>query len=157
MGNAGRHQSTGRGQWRQVLARRRWYGVLGMGAGIAALAGAAVIMPGSHSPRPAARSCGLVRCAASTRRSERKHGQPPAVPRGKAARPPVPYIPSSVRHAAPGSHAACTLAPSAGTRTPSAAPPTRPGLKNRTSGKNRLWRVETARVSAKGSTFSSTG
>jgi len=40
--------------------------------------------------------------AASTRRSERKHGQPPAVPRGKAARLPVPYIPSSVCHAAPG-------------------------------------------------------
>jgi hypothetical protein len=64
MGNAGRHQGTGRGRWRQVLARRRWYGALGMGAGIAALAGAAVIMPVGHSPCPAARSCGLVRCAA---------------------------------------------------------------------------------------------
>ena len=64
MGNAGRHQATGLGWWRQVLARRRWYGALGMGAGIAALAGAAVIMPVGHSPRPAARSCGLVGCTA---------------------------------------------------------------------------------------------
>ena len=64
MGNAGRHQATGRGRRRQLLARHRWYGALGMGAAIAALASAAAIMPGSHSPRPAARSCGLVRCTA---------------------------------------------------------------------------------------------
>ena len=65
MGNAGRHQATGRGRWRQVLPRHhRWYGALAMGAGIAALAGAAVIMPASHSPHPAATSCGLVHCAA---------------------------------------------------------------------------------------------
>src|SRR5215469_3628252 len=55
MGNAGRHQATGRGRWRQVLPRHhRWYGALAMGAGIAALAGAAVVMPTSHSPHPAA-------------------------------------------------------------------------------------------------------
>ena len=102
MGNAGRHQATGRGRWRRVLARHRWYGVLGMGAGIAALAGAAVITPAGHSPRPAARSCGLVPCTAmrpapagsslSTGGPRRPHKARPAV-RQPHASPPASAIP----------------------------------------------------------------
>ena len=95
MSNAGRHQATGRGRRRQVLPRRQ-----------------------ELRARP------LYRSAASTRRSERKHGQPPAYPHGKVTRPPAPYLPASVRHTAPvGHHAAQT----ADTRTPTPAPPTQPG------------------------------
>ena len=102
MGNAGRHQATGRGRWRQVLARRRWYGALGMGAAIAALAGAAVIMPGSHSPRPAARSCGLVRCTAMRPAPAGPSVTTGSPRRSRTARPPVrPSRPSPAASALP--------------------------------------------------------
>jgi hypothetical protein len=93
MGNAGRHHATGRDRWRQVLARHRWYVVLGTGAGIAALAGAAVIMPLGHSPRPA-KSCGFTACTATRPRSADAGTRPATTRHPHTARPPLRRSPS---------------------------------------------------------------
>jgi hypothetical protein len=108
MCNAGRHQATGGGRWRALLARHPRSALFGIGVGIAVVAGVVMMALSSQSMRSGPGGCGLVVCggtlppAAPATTPHRR--QPARTARPGPAPSPVSQIASAATPRVPGRH-----------------------------------------------------
>ncbi len=85
----GRAAAPGRGP-RSILIRYRWYGVLLLGVGAAALATTTILLASNHDRRLVASDCGLVSCSAALPGSSSASPAPQRSPRGRVTARPSP-------------------------------------------------------------------
>jgi cellulase/cellobiase CelA1 len=105
------------GRVREALTRHRWYAVLPVGAGAAALATGAFMLAGGHPSRPLAEDCGIIRCSATVPGATPTGSGPQGSPRGRLSAPPT-----RARHR-PSPTASPPATPTVGATTPAAGRP----------------------------------
>jgi hypothetical protein len=107
MGNAGRHQATGGGRWRALLARHPRSALFGIGLGIAVVAGVVMMALSGQSMRSGPGGCGLVVCGSTlppAPATTPHRRQPVSTARPGPAPSPVSQIASAATPRGPGRH-----------------------------------------------------